>query len=140
MSAPNSSCMVARFTALQAGNPWAGFEIQHGNDLGGFVLDSTNCIINIMVWKPVISNVGIKLATPTNAAMIELKVPNTIINKWEMLTFDFSSYIGQYPYNIEMVDQIVIFLDIVVSSITLVELFSRILLFYSLLVGANFTI
>jgi hypothetical protein len=107
----NTSCTVAKFTALQAGNPWAGCESQHGSDLGGFMLNSTNCEITIMVWKRVISDVGIKLVTQTNAALVEIKIPNTVINQWEMLTFDFSSYVGQYPYNVQMVDQIVIFPD-----------------------------
>lgn len=107
----NTSCTVAKFTALQTGNPWAGCESMHGTDLGAFTLDASNSTINIMVWKPVISNVGVKLVTPTNAALIELLIPNSVVNEWELLTFDFSSYIGQGPYAIEMVDQVVIFPD-----------------------------
>ncbi|MCR9174064.1 MAG: T9SS type A sorting domain-containing protein [bacterium] len=111
MSGINTSCMVAKFTALQTGNPWAGCESMHGADLGSFTLDANTSTINIMVWKPVISNVGIKLVTPSNAAMVELLIPNTVVNEWELLTFDFSSYIGQFPYDSEPVDQVVIFPD-----------------------------
>ncbi len=107
----NTSCTVAKFTALQAGNPWAGCESQHGADLGAFMLDANTSTIKIMVWKSVISDVGIKLVTPTAAAMVEIKIPNTLTNQWELLTFDFSGYIGQGPYASEMVDQIVIFPD-----------------------------
>tara|TARA_B100000676_G_C17616387_1_gene599434 strand:- start:166 stop:657 length:492 start_codon:yes stop_codon:yes gene_type:complete len=61
-----------------------------------------------MVWKPVISDVGIKFVDATNAAQPEIKVSNTLINQWEELTFDFSSRIGVYPI---VKDQIVIFPD-----------------------------
>lgn len=118
MSGINTSCTVAQFTALQTGNPWAGCESMHGADLGSFMLDSTTSTINIMVWKPVISNVGIKLVTPSNAAMVELLIPNTVVNEWELLTFDFSSYISQFPYNTEVVDQVVIFPDFDVNGRT----------------------
>ena len=104
----NSSATVAMFTALQAGQPWAGCESLHGADIGSFSFDSTNCIIKIMVWKDVISDVGIKFADATSAAQPEIKVANTLINQWEELTFDFSSRIGVYPV---VKDQIVIFSD-----------------------------
>ena len=32
----NSSATVAKFTALQAGQPWAGCESLHGSDIGTF--------------------------------------------------------------------------------------------------------
>ena len=104
----NSSATVAMFTALQAGQPWAGCESLHGTDIGSFSFDSTNCIIKIMVWKDVISDVGIKFVDATSAAQPEIKVANTLINQWEELTFDFSSRIGVYPV---VKDQIVIFPD-----------------------------
>ena len=104
----NSSATVAMFTALQAGQPWAGCESLHGADIGSFSFDSTNCIIKIMVWKDVISDVGIKFVDATSAAQPEIKVANTLINQWEELTFDFSSRIGVYPV---VKDQIIIFPD-----------------------------
>jgi len=104
----NSSATVAKFTALQTGQPWAGCESLHGADIGSFSFDSTNCIIKIMVWKDVISDVGIKFVDATSAAQPEIKVANTLINQWEELTFDFSSRIGVYPV---VKDQIVIFPD-----------------------------
>ena len=107
-SSINSSSTVAKFTALQAGEPWAGVESMHGADIGSFSLDNTNCTVKIMVWKPVVSDVGIKFVDATNAAQPEIKVSNTLINQWEELTFDFSSRIGVYPI---VKDQIVIFPD-----------------------------
>jgi hypothetical protein len=107
----NTSATVAKFTALQSGNPWAGCESVHGStDLGGFVLDATNSLIKIMVWKPVISDVGLKLAAPTGWALPEIKVPNTLINQWEELTFDFSGYTNP-PGTEGQYDQIVVFPD-----------------------------
>ncbi|MBK9254108.1 MAG: T9SS type A sorting domain-containing protein [Saprospiraceae bacterium] len=106
----NTSSKVAKFTAIQSGNPWAGFESMHGADLGPFVLDATNSTIKIMVWKSVISDVGIKLVATTGWAMPELKVANTLVNQWEELTFDFSVYMNP-PASEGPYDQIVIFPD-----------------------------
>ena len=107
----NTSATVAKFTALQTGNPWAGCESAHGTtDLGPFELNATNSTIKIMVWKSVISDVGIKLVSATGWAQPEIKVPNTLINQWEELTFDFSSYINPPPSEGQL-DQIVIFPD-----------------------------
>jgi len=102
----NTSATVAKFTALQAGNPWAGCETMHGSDIGTFNITASNNIITIMVYKTKISNVGIKLVTSTNAALPEILVANTLVNEWEQLTFDFSAHIGGMTY-----DQIVIFPD-----------------------------
>ncbi|MBN2830203.1 MAG: T9SS type A sorting domain-containing protein [Candidatus Cloacimonetes bacterium] len=101
----NTSATVAQFTAMQTGQPWAGTESQHGADIGMFNLDATNCTITIMVWKPVISDVGIKLVKPDSWALPEIKVSNTVTNAWEELTFDFTSHI-ESGY-----DQIVVFPD-----------------------------
>ncbi|MCU0342612.1 MAG: T9SS type A sorting domain-containing protein [Ignavibacterium sp.] len=109
MSGANTSATVAKFTALQTGNPWAGCESQHGADIGTFTLDATNSTVKIMVWKPVISDVGLKFVLPSGEALPEIKVANTVINQWEELTFDFSSRIG-HPATIGQ-DQIVIFPD-----------------------------
>lgn len=86
----NTSATVAEFTAEATGNPWA---LCFTDDIGSFTFDATNAIVKIMVWKPVISNVGIKFEIP-NGAFHEILVPNTVTNQWEELTFDFSSQIG----------------------------------------------
>ena len=105
----NLTDKVAKFTALQAGQPWAGFESFHGGGIGTFTLNANNCIVKLMVYKSVISDVGVKFVTPSSASTGELKVPNTLINQWEELTFDFTSQIG-HPAMIG-IDQIVIFPD-----------------------------
>ncbi|MDA9776079.1 T9SS type A sorting domain-containing protein [Flavobacteriales bacterium] len=107
----NTSSTVAKFTALQAGNPWAGCETQHGSDIGTFSITSSNNIVRIMVYKTKISDVGIKLVTSSAASLGEIKVANTVINQWEQLTFDFSAHIGGMTY-----DQLVVFPDFVARS------------------------
>jgi hypothetical protein len=106
----NTSATVAKFTALQAGNPWAGCESLHGSDLGPFVLDATTSTIKIKVWKSVISDVGIKLASPTGWSQGEVKVANTLVNQWEELTFNFSSFINP-PASEGQLDQVIVFPD-----------------------------
>ena len=104
----NPSLLVAKFTAKVLGQPWAGFESLHGSGIGSFMLDSSNCIVKILVYKNKISDVGIKFVDPTSAAQPEIKVSNSKINEWEELTFDFCSRIGVFPL---IKDQIVIFPD-----------------------------
>ena len=61
-----------------------------------------------MIWKSVISDIGIKFVDASSAAQPEIKIANTLVNQWEEITFDFSSRIGVYPIT---KDQIVIFPD-----------------------------
>jgi hypothetical protein len=104
----NTSATVAKFTARQAGQPFAGVESLHGAGTGSFIIDASNSTIRIMVWKSKISDVGIKLVEPNGRSLGENKVANTLTNQWEQLTFDFSNHIGQ-----ELVgwDQVVVFPD-----------------------------
>ena len=88
----NDSAIVAKMTAKQAGQPWAGTETTSANTTP-FTMDATNSIVKIMVYKSVISDVGMKFSVGA-AAQPELKVANTKINEWEELTFDFSGRIG----------------------------------------------
>jgi hypothetical protein len=104
----NNSATVAKFTALQGGMPYAGVECAHG-EVGSFTLTPANCIVKIMVNKPVISNVGIKFSTGSGASTGELLVPNTQINKWEELTFDFTPILG-LPTSTG-INQVIIFPD-----------------------------
>lgn len=90
-SSVNDSSMVAQFTARQAGAAWAGTETLGATP--AFTMDATNSIVKIMVYKSVISDVGMKFAVGA-AAQGELKVANTKINEWEELTFDFTSRVG----------------------------------------------
>jgi hypothetical protein len=107
----NTSSTVAKFTALMSGSPWAGCETMHGAGIGTYNITSSNSIITIMVYKTKISDVGIKLVTNSNASLGEIKVPNTLINQWEQLTFDFSAHIGGMTY-----DQLVVFPDFIARN------------------------
>jgi hypothetical protein len=100
----NTSATVAKFTALQAGAQWAGCETQHGA-MGTFTLDAAHCIVKIMVYKTVLSDVGIKFAKSDGWSMGEIKVPNTVVNAWQELTFNFTAQV-QAGY-----DQIIVFPD-----------------------------
>lgn len=107
-SGANTSATVAKFTSMLEGQPYAGTETSHANGMADFVLTAENSIITIMVYKSVISDVGVKLVTPTGAAQGEIKIANTLINQWEQLTFDFSGQVGAFT---EPFDQIVVFPD-----------------------------
>ncbi len=112
----NTSATVLKATALQVGQPWVGFESKHGADIGSFTFDQTNKIVRIMVWKSVISDVGLKFAESNGEAQPEVKVANTKINQWEELTFDLSGSIGKGITGI--IDQIIIFPDFDLSGRT----------------------
>lgn len=103
----NTSSTVAKFTALETGQPFAGCETLHGAGIGNFTIDESSSTIRIMVWKSVISDVGIKLVTETGWSKGELKVANTKVEEWEQLTFDFSTV----DHENMTYDQIVIFPD-----------------------------
>jgi len=108
MSGANTSATVAKFTARVDGQAYAGVESAHG-DFGPLTLDATNSTVKIMVWKSVVSDVGIKFAIANGGAKGEIKVSNTQINQWEEITFDLSANIGAAEsINI---DQIIIFPD-----------------------------
>ena len=105
----NTSLKVAKITALKTGAPYVGCESKHGSDLGTFKFNSSNSIVKIMVYKSVISDVGLKFAESNGEAQPEIKVSNTKINEWEELTFDLSGSIGKGITGI--IDQIIIFPD-----------------------------
>ena len=110
----NQSSTVAKFTArdTNAGAaPYAGLESQHGGNIGTFDLTIENALVNIMVYKTKISDVGIKFATPSGGAQPEIKVANTLINQWELITVDFTSYIGLGETT--GLDQIIVFPDFI---------------------------
>jgi hypothetical protein len=104
----NTSATVAKFTAKTAGQPYAGTESAHG-DFGPLTFDASNSTIKIMVYKTVISDVGLKFAESSGEAQPEVKVANTKINEWEELTFDLSGSIGKGVTKI--LDQIIVFPD-----------------------------
>ncbi len=105
----NTSSTVAKFTALQTGQPWAGCESLTGSGIGTFTLNASNSTVKVMVYKSVISDFGIKFATASGASTGEIKVANTLINQWEELTFNFAPKIGE-PSSTD-ITQIIFFPD-----------------------------
>lgn len=103
----NTSANTAKYTTLLEGQPWAGCETQN-DAMPPWTLSASNCIIKVMVYKDVISDVAIKLTQVGDAALPEIKVANTVINQWEELTFDFS---GQVPNTAAQIKNLVIFPD-----------------------------
>lgn len=108
-TAVNTSNKVAKFTAQSTGAQWAGVESKHGTDIGSFTFDNTNTVVKMLVYKSVISDVGLKFAEVSNEAQPEVKVANTKINEWEELVFDVSGNVGKGVTGI--IDQIIIFPD-----------------------------
>ncbi len=122
-SGENTSATVAKFTARQAGQPWAGTETPLQTP---FTLSATNSTVKIKVWKSVISDVGIKFANGAGGSTGEIKVPNTKTNEWEELTFDFSGVIGD-PNNTN-IEFLVVFPDFNARTAETVSYFDAITL------------
>ncbi|MBK9937676.1 MAG: hypothetical protein IPP02_04660 [Chitinophagaceae bacterium] len=117
----NTSATVAKFTAQQAGQPYAGCETANSpSGMPIFNIDAAHKIVKIMVYKTTQSDVGIKFADPTGFAFPEIKVPNTVINGWQELTFDFTAQIRN-GYK-----QIIIFPDFTARGSTNVIYFDNI--------------
>ena len=115
----NSSNTVAKFTALTTGAWYTGFETAHAsgvNGIGTFTLDATNSTVKMMVYKDVISKVGIKFARPDGGSTGEITVTNTKINEWEELTFNFAGKIGEGVST--GIDQIIVFPDFIPEGTT----------------------
>jgi hypothetical protein len=115
----NTSNTAAKFTALVAGAWYTGFETAHAsgtNGIGTFTLNETNSTIKVMVYKDVISKVGIKFARPDGGSTGEISVTNTKINEWEELTFNFAGKIGEGVST--GIDQIIVFPDFIPEGTT----------------------
>ncbi len=102
-SGVNTSATVAKFTARQTGQPFAGTITQLQTP---FTLSTSNSTVKVLVWKSVISDVGIKFENAAGGSTGEIRVANTKTNEWEELTFDFSGVIGD-PNNTNITGLIV---------------------------------
>ena len=83
----NTSANVAMLVVGANGDPWAGV---YCTDFPDLTITADNCIVKILVYKDVISDFNLKLEPPNQ----DHNVPNTLINQWEELTFDYSAAIG----------------------------------------------
>ena len=86
----NTSAFVMKYTVLDGAQTWAGA----WSDVNGtMTFTEEKHHMEIMVWKDIISNCGLKVEQ--GGTTTELKVPNTKTGEWELVTFDFSNNIGE---------------------------------------------
>lgn len=88
----NTSASCAKFIEDPTAQPWGGF---FSDNIGSFTINATNKIVKVMVYKDKISPFGVKFEGPGGNPAFEVLVPNTKVNEWELLTFDFTSQIGK---------------------------------------------
>jgi hypothetical protein len=96
----NSSANCAKFINDATATVWGGCQSE---GIGAFIVNDQNCIVKMMVYKDVISNCMLKFSG--DGGDVAIMVPNTKINEWEELTFDFSSKIGTTYKNIQLVPE-----------------------------------
>jgi hypothetical protein len=84
----SDSCLM--FTILPEADPWVGAWA----DLGDIVFSDDNYYMYMMVFKEGISNCGLKVEAGGDPANLEVMVPNTVTDEWEVLEFDFAAAIG----------------------------------------------
>jgi len=88
---PSDSCGL--LSVASNGDPWAGV---FTDGITPFLITSSNAIMKVLVYKDVISNFNLKLEAVGGGGWgHDNNVPNTVINQWEILTFDYSADIGQ---------------------------------------------
>ncbi|TVQ82934.1 MAG: hypothetical protein EA393_15990, partial [Bacteroidetes bacterium] len=113
----NTSNYVVEFRRGADGDPWAGFfsRLPEPLDLTEYKY------IYVDVWKPVISPVVFKLE-PDGADDVEVPslFPQTKVNEWETLVFDFSdedglfeviTFFPDFPETVEHDEDIIIYFD-----------------------------
>jgi hypothetical protein len=100
ISGANSSAMVCKFLRDKDGVPWEGFYAP----LIAPVDITTNKFVHVKVWKPRISPVHLKLEDGATPLEIQSINPQTVVNGWEELVFDFSSITGLYNQLLFMPD------------------------------------
>lgn len=91
--AVNPSSHVVEFRRSQHGVPWGGFwsELTEPVDL------SENKYVAVDVWKPRISPIRFKMERgPTPDLEIESMEPQTKVEEWETIVFDFTELTGEW--------------------------------------------
>ncbi len=106
------STKVLKLNVLTTNACYAGAETQHAI-LGTWVLEAgvpSNETISMMVNKSTIGRIGVKFVNATNGTIFELtSQTNTVINQWETLSWDISSFSESGENN--NIDQLVLFSD-----------------------------
>jgi hypothetical protein len=87
----NTSAKCVMFTVLENADPWAG---AWADAYDSVEFTEENHMMQMMVYKDVITDCGMKVEQGRGGESIEIKVPNTVTGEWELLTFDFTDGIG----------------------------------------------
>jgi hypothetical protein len=97
-SDPNTSANVLQFTVFPDADPWVGMKNEVDlldADGKAMVFTEDDHIITMMVYKTVISPMIMKLENRMGGGdPLEAKVSNTLVDEWELITFDLSVAIG----------------------------------------------
>ncbi len=92
ISAINSSATCAKFIVNANAATWAQVVTISFSPI---TFTAENNKVKVMAYKNVISNFGITLQNADASVKVQKFVPNTKINEWEEMTFDFSGLIGK---------------------------------------------
>ncbi|MFZ5939241.1 MAG: T9SS type A sorting domain-containing protein [Bacteroidota bacterium] len=84
----NTSAKVLMMEVAADASPWAG---AFSDYYGEMAITDDNYMMQMMVYKSVVTNACLKLE---GNGQMEIKVPNTAVNQWELLEFDFTDMIG----------------------------------------------
>ncbi len=84
----SDSCIL--FTVLTNADPWVG---AWSDAFGPIEITADNYLLEMMVHKDVTSRCGLKLEG-TGVDPVEVLMANTTTGEWELITFDFTSVIG----------------------------------------------
>ena len=91
----NDSYYCIKFTVLAEAAAWVG---AWSDGYGPITITEENYMMEMMVYKDVISNCALKLEAGPDGHQFELKIPNTVTDEWEKITFDMSEGIDKsYP-------------------------------------------
>lgn len=88
----NVSANVLKFIESPTAQPWGGLWTAN---VGTVTVTDATKIFKVMVHKDKISPFGMKLEGLDFGGGVEILNPNTVINQWEELTFDFSAHVGK---------------------------------------------
>lgn len=88
----NTSATCAKFIVNATAATWAQVQT---SGFSPITFTADNNKVKVMVYKSVISNFVITLQNADASVKLQKVAPNTKINEWEMMTFDFSGLIGK---------------------------------------------
>ncbi len=118
MDTVNSSDSVLMFVVHPDADPWVGMY----SDAFPVSITQESHVLSIMVYKTIESPVVLKLELSLNSGPTTSKtVSNTVVDEWQMLSFDFSDLKGKiysrltvfpdFPASRNKIDSTIVYLD-----------------------------